>query len=55
MFHVKLAFGTAAVAAEDGVELTITAKSYVRDLFCIADKVNAKASVAEGMGIAASG
>ena len=34
---------------EDGVELTVTAKSYVRDLFCMADKVDAKASVAEGM------
>lgn len=49
MFHVKLAFGTAAVAAEDGVELTVTAKSYVRDLFCMADKVDVTASVAEGM------
>ena len=39
----------AAVAVEDGVELTVTAKSYVRDLFCMADKVDAKASVAEGM------
>ena len=47
MFHVKLAFSTAAVAVEDGVELTITAKSYVRDLLCMADKVDAKASVAE--------
>lgn len=43
------AFSTAAVAVEDGVELTVTAKSYVRDLFCMADKVDAKASVAEGM------
>nr|WP_304313915.1 substrate-binding domain-containing protein [Bifidobacterium catenulatum] len=34
---------------EDGVELTVTAKSYVRDLFCMADKVDVKASVAEGM------
>lgn len=41
------AFSTAAVAVEDGVELTVTAKSYVRDLFCMADKVDAKASVAE--------
>ena len=49
MFHVKLAFSTAAVAAEDGVELTVTAKSYVRDLFCMADKVDVTASVAEGM------
>lgn len=31
------------------MELTVTAKSYVRDLFCMADKVDAKASVAEGM------
>nr|WP_304320455.1 substrate-binding domain-containing protein [Bifidobacterium catenulatum] len=46
---MKLAFGTAAVAAEDGVELTVTAKSYVRDLFCMADKVDVTASVAEGM------
>lgn len=52
MFHVKLALSAkriAAVAVEDGVELTVTAKSYVRDLFCMADKVDAKASVAEGM------
>lgn len=39
----------AAVAVEDGVELTVTTKSYVRDLFCMADKVDVKASVAEGM------
>lgn len=49
MFYVKLALSAAAVAVEDGVELTVTAKSYVRDLFCMADKVDAKASVAEGM------
>lgn len=52
MFHVKLALSAkriAAVAVEDGVELTATAKSYVRDLFCMADKADAKASVAEGM------
>lgn len=49
MFHVKLALSAAAVAVEDGVELTATAKSYVRDLFCMADKVDVKASVAEGM------
>ena len=52
MFHVKLALSAkriAAVAVEDGVELTVTTKSYVRDLFCMADKVDAKASVAEGM------
>ena len=48
MFYVKLALSAAAVAVEDGVELTATAKSYVRDLFCMADKVDAKASVAEG-------
>lgn len=46
MFYVKLALSAAAVAVEDGVELTVTAKSYVRDLFCMADKVDAKASVA---------
>ena len=45
MFYVKLALSAAAVAVEDGVELTVTAKSYVRDLFCMADKVDAKASV----------
>lgn len=45
----ELALSAAAVAVEDGVELTVTAKSYVRDLFCMADKVDAKASVAEGM------
>ena len=44
MFYVKLALSAAAVAVEDGVELTATAKSYVRDLFCMADKVDAKAS-----------
>lgn len=52
MFHVKLALSAKRIAAgavEDGVELTVTAKSYVRDLFCMADKVDAKASVAEGM------
>lgn len=52
MFHVKLALSAkriAAVAVEDGVELTVTAKSYVRDLFCMADKVDVKVSVAEGM------
>lgn len=31
------------------MELTVTAKSYVRDLFCMADKVDAKATVTEGM------
>ena len=46
MFYVKLALSAAAVAVEDGVELTVTAKSYVRDLFCMADKADA---VAEGM------
>lgn len=45
----EIALSAAAVAVEDGVELTVTAKSYVRDLFCMADKVDAKASVAEGM------
>lgn len=40
MFYVKLALSAAAVAVEDGVELTVTAKSYVRDLFCMADKVD---------------
>lgn len=49
MFYVKLALSAAAVAVEDGVELTVTTKSYVRDLFCMADKVDVKASVAEGM------
>lgn len=49
MFHVKLALSAAAFAVEDGVELTVTTKSYVRDLFCMADKVDVKASVAEGM------
>ena len=52
MFHVKLALSAkriTAVAVEDGVELTVTTKSYVRDLFCMADKVDVKASVAEGM------
>ena len=49
MFYVKLALSAAAVAVEDGVELTATAKSYVRDLFCMVDKVDAKASVTEGM------
>lgn len=52
MFHVKLALSAkriAAVAVEDGVELTVTTRSYVRDLFCMADKVDVKASVAEGM------
>lgn len=49
MFYVKLALSAAAFAVEDGVELTVTAKSYVRDLFCMADKVDVKVSVAEGM------
>lgn len=52
MFHVKLALSAkriTAVAVEDGVELTVTAKSYVRDLFCMADKVDVQTSVAEGI------
>ena len=43
------AFETSAKAVEGGVELTVTARSYVRDLFCMVDKVDAKASVTEGM------
>ena len=36
------AFETSAKAVEGGVELTVTARSYVRDLFCMVDKVDAK-------------
>ena len=44
-----LALETSAKAVEGGVELTVTARSYVRDLFCMADKIDAKASVDAGM------
>ncbi len=43
------ALGVAAVAVDGGYELTVTAEAYVRDLFCMADKVDAAARVAEGM------
>lgn len=43
------AFEAVAVRAGDGVELTVTAKQYLRDVFCMVDKVDAHASVAEGL------
>ena len=43
------AFGTVASRVDGGVELKVTATSYVRDLFCMADKIDAKASVDAGM------
>ena len=43
------ALGVAAVAVDGGYELTVTAESYVRDLFCMADKVDAGAHVDVGM------
>lgn len=38
-----------AVAAPGGYELTITATSYVRDLFCMSDKVDPRSTVDSGM------
>ena len=43
------AFETVASRVDGGVELKVTATSYVRDLFCMADKIDAKASVDAGM------
>lgn len=43
------AFGTVASRVDGGVELKVTATSYVRDLFCMADKIDAKAGVDAGM------
>lgn len=43
------AFTTKAERTADGVELTVTANDYVRDLFCMVDKVDDKATVEEGL------
>ena len=43
------AFETVASRVDGGLELKVTATSYVRDLFCMADKIDAKASVDAGM------
>ncbi|KFI61993.1 glycoside hydrolase family 2 protein [Bifidobacterium cuniculi] len=43
------AFDATAVAVDGGVELTVTAKGYVRDLFVMADKVDPQACVDLGM------
>ncbi|MEE1295441.1 MAG: glycoside hydrolase family 2 protein [Bifidobacterium sp.] len=43
------AFDVDARAVDGGVELTVTAKSYVRDLFVMADKVDGAARVDRGM------
>ena len=43
------AFTAEAKAVDGGYELTVTARSYVRDLFCMVDKVDPQARVAQGM------
>ena len=43
------AFEAEAKAVDGGYELTVTAKGYVRDMFCMVDKVDPQARVAEGM------
>ena len=43
------AFSATAERAADGMELTVTARGYVRDLFCMVDKVDPAARVDEGM------
>ncbi|MDE5641049.1 MAG: beta-mannosidase [Bifidobacterium castoris] len=43
------AFTADARKVDGGVELTVTAKDYVRDLFVMVDKVDAKAAVEEGL------
>ena len=43
------AFTTTAKRTADGVELTVTANDYVRDLFCMVGKVDDKATVEEGL------
>lgn len=43
------AFSATCEPAEGGYLLTVTAKSYVRDLFCMVDKVDAHAQVDQGM------
>ncbi|MEE8737973.1 MAG: glycoside hydrolase family 2 protein [Bifidobacterium sp.] len=37
------------LAADDGYDLVVTASSYARDIFCMADKVQSDACVDEGM------
>ena len=43
------AFSATAGRTVDGMELTVTARGYVRDLFCMVDKVDPAARVDEGM------
>lgn len=43
------AFTATAERTADGVELAVTARDYVRDLFCMVDKVDPDARVEEGM------
>lgn len=43
------AFSATAGRTADGVELTVTARGYVRGLFCMVDKVDPAARVDEGM------
>ena len=43
------AFTNKAKRTADGVELTVTANDYVRDLFCMVGKVDDKATVEEGL------
>lgn len=43
------AFSATAGRTADGMELTVTARGYVRDLFCMVDKVGPAARVDEGM------
>ncbi len=43
------ALSATAGRTADGVELTVTARGYVRDLFCMVDKVDPAARVDEGM------
>ena len=43
------AFHASAKAVDGGYELTVTATGYVRDMFCMADKVDAAAHIDTGM------
>lgn len=44
-------FKASAEPADDGYALTVTATGYVRDLFCMVDKVDSAASIDGGLAI----
>lgn len=47
--HPSDAFSATCEPAEGGYRLKVTAHSYVRDLFCMVDKVDSAASIDQGM------